>query len=156
MKTYTLLTISVIIMLFSSCASTNKFIPFQRTGEVTFVEHSTEGTILLNSVGYAANKNEGVLYAERNAFENLFFKGVPGSSQKSPMIDDEEKAIYGHRGFFEGFFKSGEYRKYIIESILIDERKSPNGIVITQEIKIDINSLRKLLEKEQIVRKFGF
>lgn len=144
------------MLLNSACTSTKKFIPFQRTGEVTFVEHGTQGTILLNSVGYAATRSDGFLYAERNAFENLFFKGIPGSTQKLPMIADEEKAIYGHRAFFDNFFKSGEYRKYMISSILIDERNSSSGVIITQEVNIDVNSLRKLLEKEQIVRKFGF
>jgi len=156
MKIFTLLPTIMFIMLITACGSQKKFIPFQRTGEVTFVNHETPGTILLNTVGYAANRAEAFMYAERNAFENLFFKGIPGSSQKSPMIENEEKAIYGHRKFFDNFFKTGEYRKYLLNSVLIDERNSSSGVIITQEVKIDINALRKLLEREQIVRKFGF
>ena len=151
MKIYTFLMISLFITIFA-CQTTKQIIPYQRTGEVIFVKQPSVGTVVLESNAYASDRATGIFYAEKNVFENLFFKGIPGSPQQTPMIPDEEKAIYGHRNFFKRFFNSNEYRKYTIESVLVDEKKNSSGVMVTQEITIDLDALRKLLKKEQIIK----
>ncbi len=147
--------ISVFTTIFA-CHTSKQFIPYQRTGEVVFVEQPVVGTIVLRSNAYAADISTGIFYAEKNALENLFFKGIPGSPQKTPMIPDEEKAVYSHRAFFKRFFDSGEYRKYILESVTADKKKNSSGVMLAQEITIDLDALRKMLKRENIIRKFGY
>lgn len=146
--------ISLLIQLWS-CTST-KNIPYQRTGEVVFIEQANEGTITLNSIAYASNKSDAIFYAEKNAFENLFFKGIPGSQQNVPMIPNEGKSVAENQSFFNNFFNNGEYRKFVSESVIIDENKNSSGIYISQELVIDVKALRKYLENKNVTRKFGF
>ena len=145
--------IFVFISLLIGACSTTK-IAYQRTGEVVYVGRDGNNTLTLESKGYGANLNDAVFFAEKNAFENLFFKGIPNSNQQTPMIPDENTALQGHASFFDSFFNSGEYRKYVISSSLLN-KNSGKGVLVTQEINLDIAALRKRLEEEKIIRKFG-
>ena len=154
MRIFTILTMTLTLTLFISCASKKTFIPYQRTGEVVYVAQDVPGTMTVRSNAFASSAADAVYYAERNALENIFYKGIPGSPQATPMISDD-KAVYKYRDFFSRFFNNGEYRKYITESVPVYQNKTRSGFYITQEITIDIGALRKALEKEGIIRKFG-
>jgi len=141
------------LSLFLGACTTSK-IAYQRTGEVVYVGRDGNSTLTVESNGFGSNLNDAVFFAEKNTFENLFFKGVPNSNQQAPMIPNEHKAVQEHAAFFDSFFHSGEYRKYVISSNLL-HKLNKKGMSVTQELTVDIAALRKRLEQEKIIRKFG-
>lgn len=141
------------ILMFVSCTP-KAYIPFDRTGEVT----STAGdksTITLVSTGYASDANTANLYAERNALENLLFKGIPGSVLENPMIPDEQKAKMNHGQALENLIIRGGYVQFVIEGYADNTIQQKSGVLVKKVIKFDYNALRKHLEKENIIRGFG-
>ena len=81
-----------LFLLFFAC-STPKNVPFERTGAVTFMGVEESGTIILESEGVGVNLDQAIAHAERNAIENLLFKGIPGSTQRQPLVPKEYEAL---------------------------------------------------------------
>ncbi|MBK6782889.1 MAG: hypothetical protein IPG79_03355 [Saprospiraceae bacterium] len=93
MKRY-LIFISIFFLWLASCTP-KAFISYQRTGEVESVA-GDKSTITLSATGFASDGNTAAGYAERNAIENMLFKGIPGSVLENAMISDENKARSNH------------------------------------------------------------
>lgn len=137
-----------IFLLMSSCSKT--LIPYQRTGEVNAVSHENS-IIILSSQGRAESKNRAVYYAERNAFENLFFKGIPNTNQESPMVSDETSA----GGVKALQLAEDGYERFIMDSYTANVNGGAGGYLVEQVVKIDLRGLRNHLENEGISKKFG-
>lgn len=142
---------SFFLLLFS-CGTTNK-VSYQRTGEVQYVSSDT-GTITVDSKGYASDLSTAVYYAERNALENILFKGIPGSNQRQPLIPNENKSWESHAAVLNKLL-SEDYPKYIMNSETLNVSNS-GAVSLQRTITFDINALRKYLEIEGVIRKFGF
>jgi hypothetical protein len=140
------------IMLMSCSRSLS--IPFERTGEVNAVSHENS-IVVLRSQGHAENRAKALYHAERNAMENLIFKGIPNTNQESPLVDNETKALGSHKSFFKNFFVDQGYKRYIMESYTSHASVNKGVSYLEQEIKIDLKSLRNALQQEGITRKFG-
>ncbi len=149
MKYYILLLIGLV---FLGCNSPKSF-----TGETTYKGSSEKGTVLLSTAGYGQSKALALENAEINAFKVLLFKGVPGSQYNIPMIKDEAKARQQYQSFFEQFFDGQGYKTFLMISKPTSKydpltNRSKN---LKADIKINVQSLRKTLEKEGVIRKFG-
>jgi len=129
-------------------------IQFERTGAVEFVE-GDKSTLTVNAHGYAKDMGNAVIFAERNALENILFKGIPNSNQENPMIANESDAYRNSKKALDDLILKGGYQRFMIESYNQNNRKSGRGINVRQIIKFDMQALRKHLEDEKIVRKFG-
>ena len=55
--------------------------------------------------------------AERQAFETILFKGIPGSTQKNALIENQGKAREDHKSYFENFFDQNGYKSFVMSSI---------------------------------------
>ena len=85
------------------------------------------------------------------------FRGIPGTEQNIPLVENEQESKSKHVKYFENFFEKGYYKTFMMSSIISSKlSKSNSGKTITLNVKININSLRKDLEQNQIIRKFGF
>ena len=89
----------ILLLLLNIIACSTVNIQFQRSGAVNAVEHENS-IIVLSSLAQAENINKAIYFAERNAFENLLFKGIPNTNQESPMVPNETKAMDGNATFF--------------------------------------------------------
>lgn len=148
--------LATIVIIGLQCCS-----PIIRTdsGEVNFLYKEAQGTIAVKSTGYGSSRTEAVSDAQINAFKVLLFKGVPGTELNIPLIENENDAKSIHSDYFKKFFEQGNYKKFMMSST-----ESSNLINInikgTKEISVDVkinyNSLRKDLEQNQVIRKFGF
>jgi hypothetical protein len=73
------------------------------------------------------------------------------------MIENGDKMMENKKKYFTEFFDEFKYRNFVMSSI---ESSAPmrvkGGKKITVDIKINYNSLRKELEQNQIIRKFGY
>ena len=143
----------ILTIIFNSC-STSKSLP---SGEVNYLS-SNDGTLTMRSIGIGNNEGEAITDAIYNAFDVLLFRGLPESEQKNALIGTNENEERGkHKDYFEGFY-NGRFKSFVMSSIpssdLIRYKGGKKGITV--DVKINILALRKDLEQNDIIRKFGF
>lgn len=127
------------------------------SGEVNFLYKEAQGTIAVKSTGYGKNQTEAVADAQINAFKILLFKGLPGTELNVPLIDNENDAKTKHSDYFKKFFEQGIYKTFMMSSTESSNLIKMKGTKkITVDVKINYNSLRKDLEQNQLIRKFGY
>jgi len=132
-----------------------KLLPY--SGEVNFVSKEATGVITVKSIGYGKNQNLAVIDAQKNAFRIILFKGLPGTEINVPLIDNESEAFSNNKKYFDKLFDQGFYKSFMMSSIESSNLiKVEGGNKIAVDIKINYNSLRKDLEQNQVIRKFGF
>jgi hypothetical protein len=124
------------------------------SGEVNFLSKEAIGTITVKSIGNGKNQNDAIMDAEKNAFYVILFKGIPGTDLNVPLIENEDEVKSKHASYLKYLFDDTNYKSYIMSSSnLIKIKKNKK---ISLNIKINYNSLRKNLEQNQVVRKFGY
>jgi len=147
-------TILLFILVLSACSP--KFsVPFERTGSVEFYS-GDKNTLTVSANGYAENENKAIYYAERNALENILFRGIPGSNQENPMIANENDAYRNSKESLDKLIIREGFRQYMIESSNNGSYKVKGGTNVKRIVKFDIQAIRKYLEDNMVVRKFGF
>jgi hypothetical protein len=124
---------------------------------VNFLNKEEQGTITLKSTGYGKNQKQAVEDAQLNAFKVLLFKGVPGSELNLPMVENENEARSRHDEYFNKLLDQGNYKSFMMSSTESSNLIKMRGTKkINVDVKINYNSLRKNLEQNQVIRKFGY
>lgn len=150
---YTYKFLFVIIIGLQSCSP--KLQPY--SAEVNFIYKEATGTIAVKSTGYGNNQTDAVSDAQKNAFIVILFKGLPGTELNIPLVENENEARSKHSDYFNKFFDEGYYKKFMMSSTESSKLIKMKGLnKITVDVKINYNSLRKDLEQNQLIRKFGF
>jgi len=127
------------------------------SAEVNFLYKEAQGTIAVKSTGYGKNQYDAVIDAQKNAFKVLLFKGLPGTELNVPLIENENDAKSKHADYFKKFFDDGNYKIFMMSSTESSNLIKLQGAKkISVDVKINYNSLRKDLEQNQLIRKFGF
>jgi len=142
-----------LVTLLVGCTTT-KPIPYVRTGLVKSVDQDRQ-TITLTSEARAENAGKASYFAEINAFENLLFKGIPNSNQEKPLVSNESKSVSKHQAFYQDLLDKRGYERYVMSSLLNQKYESGGVHTVVQEIQIDLHSLRKVLEQNNIIKSFG-
>lgn len=148
---YTLILISLGII---SC-STPKNVSFDRSGAVEFIEQEDPQTITLKTSAFGSNLAQASAYAERNAIENLLYKGIPGSNQRQAIIADEIDARSKHGKRLDDLVKN-KYGEYLMSSEILYKQEAKDGVFVEKQVKFDLAALRKYLEKYEVIRSFGY
>lgn len=148
-------TLVFIILLLLSFSCSIKTIP---TAEVNFLS-GNDGTITMRAIGIGSNQEDAIIDAEKNAFNVIFFRGIPESEQKIALIgtnETEEKEK--HKEYFDKFYKEKRYKTFVMSSVptsdLIKHKGGKKSISV--DVKINLVALRKDLEQFNIIRKFGY
>lgn len=136
-----------------SCASKIQ----NNSAESFYLGKRGKDIIELSVKGYHKNRNKVIDAAERRAFEIILFRGLPNSEFRNPLFENEHEAKRLNTDFFMTFFNDKIYRNFIVSSstsTLVSKNKNKN---YSQEIMLSINvhSLRKYLEQNEIIKKFG-
>ena len=148
-------TLYIIIAILGLHGCSPKMQPY--SGEVNFLYKEAQGTIAVKSTGYGKSQSDAVIDAQKNAFKVLLFKGLPGTELNVPLIENENDAISKHAAYFKKFFDEGNYKTFMMSSTESSNLIKMKGTKkITVDVKINYNSLRKDLEQNQLIRKFGF
>ncbi|MFN8279154.1 MAG: hypothetical protein U0V49_02620 [Saprospiraceae bacterium] len=122
---------------------------FQRNGMVEFIR--SEGQVItVSTKHYAKTKNILKYYCERNAMENILFRGIPNSNQTSPMMEGANELDARLAELLET-----DYIQFITNSQCVESTKSKKFYYATQIVSVDLQALRKYLEDKKIIRKFG-
>lgn len=145
-----------ILVLFSIATSCSKTlsVPYQRTGEVTPVAHE-RSLIKVQSSTKAANPDAAVSYAERQAIENILFKGIPNSNQEIALIESESLAWSKHKSILESLIINGGYKRFMTSSETAELTRANGLVFIKQNVQIDLSALRKYLVNEKVINSFG-
>jgi len=150
-KSIQLFAFGIVLSVFCAC-STPQPLGYERTGEVKCMTHDRE-TITLASRAMGSTSGEAQFNADVKAFENLFYKGVPNSNQEAPLIDSKKKDEVADK--LVDFFNSGEYKHYLMESSVLDQTVNKGTYFVDQKVQVHLSALRKYLEDNNIIRKFG-
>ncbi len=136
--------------IFLTACKTNKF----RTSSEVWTVRQENDILVLGARGYGNKEGEAILDAEKRAFETLFYRGLPNSSYKLPMISDSDR----NASAISNFFNSATYRNFITGSTVITPL-SKNKVKKTNELDIELSinsfALRRHLENIGIIKKFG-
>jgi hypothetical protein len=113
----------------------------------------------MRAIGTGNNQNDAFADAEKNAFNIVLFRGLPGSMQKMALIGtDESVQKTTFKDYFDEFYGNARYMTFVMSSIpesdLMMQKDSTVSIAV--DIKINLNALRADLEQQNIIRKFGF
>ncbi|RZJ36604.1 MAG: hypothetical protein EOO51_00365 [Flavobacterium sp.] len=127
------------------------------TSEVNFLAGG-DGTITMRAIGTGSNEQKAIILAEQNAINVLLFRGLPESEQKEALIGySEAEAKENNKQYFEKLY-SQRYKLFIMSSVPVTAFAKQKGGVksITMDVKVNLIALRKDLEQNNIIRKFGF
>ena len=128
------------------------------SAEVNYLS-GDENTVTVRSVGMGSNKEETILNAEQKVFDVLFFRGLPQSVQKLPLVgSNETEEKEKQRRYFEEFYDKQRHRSFIMSSIPVSglARYKNGQKMISVDVKVNLSALRRDLETFGVIRKFGY
>jgi hypothetical protein len=127
------------------------------TAETTYQSSEEAGTIVLNSTGYfKGNLDQTTFVAEKQAFETLLFRGIPGSQVPNALLGVNEKEVKDkNQKFFKEFYDGKRYRTFVMYSENLESKKSKGFRYVKLKIKINVSSLTQDLEAQGVKRAFG-
>ena len=145
----------VFVLLLLSCSCNRQALP---TAKVNYLS-SKDGTITIKSIGVGSNEANAIMDAEKNAFNVILFRGLPASEQLNAIVGtNEAEEIEMHKEYFDSFYKEKRYQTFVMSSIPTSSliKLKGGGKSISVDVKVNITALRKDLEQNNIIRKFGF
>jgi hypothetical protein len=152
MKYLKILGLLMLASLFSCKSASNTY-----SAEVSFVAKEEQGTITVRTYGFGKNEKDAIKDAHKNAFNVLLFKGLPGTELNVPLVSNEYEAKNNHKAYFDNLLENGGLFRYLmVNSSDSQPIKVKGGYNTTLVLKINYNSLRKDLEQNGVIRKFGY
>lgn len=142
----------IILLSICACSSPTGLI-YERTGEVICLEYD-DRKATFEAVGVGNTEEEARISSEIKTFENIFFKGIPDSSQERPMIPSENQNDRMD-DFMRHFFNDGKHKEFVLDIALHEKQGSRGGYLVRQHLSLDMTALRSYLEDQNIIRKFG-
>jgi hypothetical protein len=113
----------------------------------------------MRAIGFGTNQEDAIIDAEINSFNVLLFRGLPESEQKIALIGTNEfNEKEKHKDYFNKFYTDKRYKTFIMSSIPTSSLTRHKGgkKSIAVDVKINLLSLRRDLEENNIIRKFGY
>lgn len=142
------------ILLFAGCS---KKIKADYNAEVSFESKDTDGTITVRCFGYGKKDQEAIEDAQKSALSVILFKGLPGSEVKVPLVDNEYNSKNSNSAYYKNLFENGFSKTFIMSTDVVSPlTKYNNTKRLIVNLKININSFRRDLEINKIIRKFGY
>lgn len=118
---------------------------------------SDPGTVWITSVGFGANEIKAQRDAEKAAVGILIFQGLPGTQFTLPMVDNEAASRTEHAELYKALFDDEGYRTFVMKTASISglTKMKKGGKKLETRILVDVNGLRRHLENNKVIRKFG-
>ncbi|GAA3614883.1 hypothetical protein Q4Q39_02395 [Flavivirga amylovorans] len=124
------------------------------SAKVKYVSNNDFETLRLSSIEVGSNKEEAIYNAQKLAFQNLFFRGIPNSPYKKPLISlNEAEAYKKHKKYLNDFY-NGRMQTFITNSTDFINKKGA-GVTATVNLIINMRALRKDLQNNNLMQKFG-
>lgn len=152
----------LILMLgsLSSCGSTKETgskITLLSPSENAFGVKNND-ILSVRSVGYGKDEEEASYDAMERAMDVALFQGIPhtGSPLKDALIPGGASEKTVHAEYFKKFYGKREYVNFIQNYTVEFEKSKVNKLVLSRvDMQINLRALRKELEQNGVIRKFG-
>lgn len=153
MKRYIYL-ISIVLLISIALPCCKTIYP---SAEVNYLS-GDEQTLTVRSVGVGNDEEKAIINAEQKVFDVLFFRGLPESKQKIPLIgSNEQEEKSKHKNYFDGFYDGKRHKTFVMSSIPVSNAKAKSRQkIVTLDVKVNLSSLRHDLETFGVIRKFGY
>ncbi|MDR1884505.1 MAG: hypothetical protein LBR26_17285 [Prevotella sp.] len=113
-----------------------------------------DGSINVRSVGVGKTKDAAKANAEINGIDVLLFRGLPESSQKTPLLGYNESEIRKqYDNYFKQMYENKRYLTFVMSSQPVSDYSKER---VSVEVKINLRALRSDLEGQGLIRKFGY
>ncbi len=128
------------------------------SGNVKYAAAGTPGTVTVTSTGIGKTRVKSENNATASALYVLLFRGIVGSQYELPMIPKENEKK--NHPAVKSLLNNG-YSTFITESSFISEesqkvkKKGVKGKMASYRITINCDAVRKYLEQNDVIRKFG-
>lgn len=144
------------LFLFQSCKTTAVY----PTANVTF-QSVKNGVIQARCIGLGEDEQAAINDAEKNMVRTLLFRGLPGSGQEAPLLSiDEAECEQKYPDYMETLFSesSMRYKSFLQSSIPVSDLQNHGKGVksIAVDVKVNLKALRLDLEKQGLIRRFGY
>ncbi|WKN45253.1 hypothetical protein [Tunicatimonas pelagia] len=139
------------VLLVSACKTPLK------TTDVSLTGSYDRNTLQMSATGYGETEEDAEMDAYRRALDAVMFRGFPqeGSSVRDPLIMDKAKAVANHEDFFDKLYSERLLEEFILSSSSAGKQKQGGQYESKQNISFNLRLLRKRLQDEGIIRKFG-
>jgi len=136
-----------------SCGS-NQHASFD-SAKVRYVANDRRESITVNSTDIGYKTEDALFNAKKLAFQNLFFRGIANSPFNTPLIGINEQAEFKeHKGYLNSFYEE-RMGTFIIQSSESVSKLKGGKRLAKIEMTINMLALRKDLEENRIIKKFG-
>ncbi|MGH1336905.1 MAG: hypothetical protein ACRBFS_12345 [Aureispira sp.] len=140
----------ILSFLATSCAITPK-------ETVDYLSTPSQGVVVLRASGSGINSSTAAQDASLKAVKKLLFIGLPNSPQQNAMVEGGESSFKKKNSRYFKEFMNSEYKKFVMTNVLDAKIAEKNSYYEAfYEVKINVNALRKSLEKKNVIPKFGF
>ena len=113
------------------------------------------GTLWVKSSGYGKDESSAMHDAQMAAVRHLLFQGIPGTPWNLPMVPDESVSKRDHASFYNQFLEQKGYRDFVMSASSTPLVKVDGAKRLDATVKLDVQGIRRHLEKNDIIRKFG-
>ncbi len=140
----------VLFLLLNSCKS----VQYQTPNILLISENKGEVTLKATT----QNNDKGVEQAQKLAIQTILFRGIANSNSLNvPLVPNENQSLAEHKEYFSNFFDKGFYKTFFLLSQESNISKNVRGHKqLDVVMKININALRRDLEQNGVIRKFGY
>ena len=95
--------------------------------------------------------------AEKAAVETALFIGFASHGNVQPIVENGTEAKQKHAGYFNELLSSGGYKRFITDNVTVSEIISKEKVVeVKLQLTLNYSALRRDLEQNAVIRKFGF
>jgi|LauGreDrversion4_2_1035121.scaffolds.fasta_scaffold464677_2 hypothetical protein len=136
---------------FSQCASLENY-----PSEIKLINIPDVSKCVVSGNGYAKNTDQAINEAEKNIFNVILFLGIAGTDLERPLIENSAEAKNTHNSYFKSLLENNGYKKFIMERGPTSTNIVKGGFQGQTTLTINLIALRKDLEDNGIIRKFGF
>jgi hypothetical protein len=124
--------------------------------ETISVTTQSQFELTYNIVTFGDDKANALTNAIYKAFQNIFFIGTPNTINNIPMIEGKmsEKKV-----LLDNFIKSKQYEAFVSSIAQTNYSKIKDvkrKVKIETKITVNIESLRRFLKNDGVIRKFGY
>lgn len=125
--------------------------------DVEYIKSSGDGVSTISLFSYGSTKQEAIDFSRRDAVHSVIFKGYSGNGSYQPPLVKSGTGYSDNRDFFDNFFDTGEWQKYVAGVIdgTLTTIKVKGGYKAGCVVNVNIRLLRKHLESAGIVKGLG-
>lgn len=148
------LALSAVLLSMAGTAQTSS----SYEGNVRYESAAKTGTVTVLSSGFDKKRTESAREAAVAAFYALLFRGIPGSQYDLPMVPNENER---KNDPFITSLLNGGYNSFVLKLEFVNEEKKTRrtdgvkGKMANYRISINCDALRRALEQNYVIRKFG-